>query len=77
MMMGLVCPVPAGRTFMQTCLMQAWSRQQGESPPAPPEGRKQRLARLGLSRAWLTHDIYANMPYAGMELAAGISARLT
>ena len=26
---------------------------------------------------WLPHDIYADMPCAGMELAAGISARLT
>ena len=35
------------------------------------------MAQTGPVVGWLPHDIYANMPYAGMMLSAGISARLT
>jgi hypothetical protein len=52
------------------------SKQRSEYPPAPP-GERQWPSSLGLSWGWLPHNVYANTPCAGMELAAGISARLT
>jgi hypothetical protein len=77
MMMGLVCP-GASRTHIYANRLDSLVVGSGASiHPPRPEGRKQRLARLGLSRAWLPHDIYADMPCAGMMLSAGIAARLT
>jgi len=42
----------------------------------PPHRKEKTMAQqTGPVVGWLPHDIYADMPCAGMELAAGISAR--